>query len=354
MESEPFKTKLLTIHITPVGKITSLHLENITTNYKSIIELKTDITNKKIDVTNIKITDNNTLLVTPADFQNITMMYENNMKDIPENAIKIVKIIYSNDALSGNCYTEKVVNSLFIELKQSNKDTKAYIKILEQSGFMQVQSTDPKTVIFKIEQIWLRHLLTKDKHCRELFDNFGIISTIDYQFSINEYRLLKHSPSVELEETNTYKTNLNKWMSKAKLLGIYEDYEIYCDTLIGYKGKDKSKNPLIPPIRNLNLAYDQRIFILDVPDSVTVMESTQMLALRQLNLGKNTLYMEEKTFTLTQNTFDTKNLNCDVEVTIKDKLTYRLQFGLIQHRKETITFSKKAREVELIEQTDFS
>lgn len=135
-------------------------------------------------------------------------------------------------------------------------------------------------------------LISKNEYLKNVFDNIGLrimktehdMEEIVYSQKRNCYDFI-----TTVTTHNSYKDTLNAWINKAKLLGIYNDYEIKGQTqLVGYSGKEKC--PIIPPVKMLafySFLPSNNIKELNIPDSVKYISSNHFYRLEKVNLGEN-------------------------------------------------------------------
>lgn len=121
-------------------------------------------------------------------------------------------------------------------------------------------------------------------------------------------------------DTSMY-DKLNAWINKAKMLGIYGDYEIDLDRLSLHKYTGKSENPLLPPVRVIKeecFEDDNRIKELRIPDTVEIFLSnlSSLSRLSHISFGYNMYLTKNSTFlyTTTLEKLNLNNLAGDVEL----------------------------------------
>ena len=103
-------------------------------------------------------------------------------------------------------------------------------------------------------------------------------------------------------ETTKDRDNLNKWIAKASMLGILNDYDIDINNLVLKNYTGNKKNPMIPPVKGIgNDCFDEgNNFIeeLVIPDTVCFMYARleNCSRLKKIKLSKNMFKVGQGTF----------------------------------------------------------
>lgn len=236
----------------------------------------------------IKVLEDDNILISKESLANVVFNFEYcssfHAEDIELAEVKAQKYINTLTQANGrihNSYKYLLVDEVTLRVKHLDD-----VEKLLNLGF----KLNPNRTLTAKAYI-VHTIIKRNENIRMLFNALGIriakINVIDeliYQHPSNK------SVGTKVIELNDYMNNIENWINKAKMLGIYNDYIIENNyVLTKYIGD--SKNPIIPPVRFIGSGcFNNRITReLRLPDSVRCVRYSPFFNLEYLKLGENTL-----------------------------------------------------------------
>lgn len=256
----------------------------------SLTELR-ELSNSNLLI-GIKVLADNNILISKESLANVVFNFEycssfhtGGIELAEVKTQKYINTLTQADGSIHNSYKYLLVDEVTLKVKHLDD-----VEKLLNLGF---KLNPDRTLTAKANIV--HTIIKRNENIRTLFNTLGIriakINAIDeliteliYQHPSNK------SVGTKVIELNDYMNNIETWINKAKMLGIYNDYTIENNyVLTKYTGD--SKNPIIPPVRFIGTGcFNNRTTReLRLPDSVICVRYSPFFNLEHIKLGENTM-----------------------------------------------------------------
>lgn len=315
--------KLLNISIYADGKLKSLKYKTVN---KGLVELNRDQLlnlNSQLELVNplydnTKITIKDGYIYSQSYIYNL-IDYESDLK----NVLKYCKLksVYWETPIS-IVLEPKKCDIVYLDIEYTGNNN-SHTQILIDNGATKV---DNKTV--RLDRITAIKWINRDNHFwRWCYDN-NIKLKLDYL-------LIDRDTCEHMEEIKEYREQLNKWLNKAKVLGIMSDYDIneecaYLKQLVNANDIVK-----IPPIKVIGYncfdCVNGKVVEMHIPDSVSYIQGNmdKLSDIKVLNLSNNAYSLTGwgKTQLNSLESLDLKNIQIVKNLGLRNMKTLELSLG---------------------------